>query len=59
MAAIPDELLAATSLVGDIGYCARPDSRRTATRASPRLNITPVGADPIRIIGQLRDLIDS
>lgn len=56
MAAVPDELLAATSLIGDPGYVReRVDAYREAGVTT--LNVTPVGPDPVRVIEQLRDIV--
>ena len=56
MAAIPDELLTATSLIGDAGFVReRVEAYREAGVTT--LNISPVGADPVRVIEQLRDII--
>jgi F420-dependent oxidoreductase-like protein len=56
MAAVPDELLAATSLIGDLGYVReRVDAYREAGVTT--LNVTPVGPDPVRVIEQLRDIV--
>ncbi|MDH3754571.1 MAG: LLM class F420-dependent oxidoreductase [Acidimicrobiia bacterium] len=55
-AKIPDELMRATSLVGDIGEIA--DRIAAYEEAGVTyLNITPVGADPVKIIDQLKELI--
>lgn len=55
-AAVPDELLAATSLVGDEGFVReRVEAYREAGVTT--LNITPVGPDPVRVIEQLRDIV--
>ncbi len=56
MAAVPEELLRSTSLIGDRGYVReRVDAYREAGVTT--LNITPVGPDPVRVIEELRDLI--
>ena len=56
MAAVPDELLAATSLIGDAGYVReRVDAYREAGVTT--LNVTPIGPDPVRVIEELRDIV--
>ncbi len=56
MAAVPEELLRSTSLIGDRGYVReRVDAYREAGVTT--LNITPIGPDPVRVIEELRDLI--
>ncbi len=55
MAAVPQELLDATSLIGDAGYVReRVDAYREAGVTT--LNITPVGPDPLAVIDQLKTL---
>lgn len=55
MAAVPQELLDATSLIGDAGYVReRVEAYREAGVTT--LNITPVGPDPLAVIDQLKSL---
>ena len=56
-AAVPDELLAATSLIGDAGYV-RERVEAYAEAGVTTLNITPVGPDPLAVIDQLRTICD-
>ncbi len=57
-AAVPDDLLAATSLVGDPGYV-RDQVAAYREAGVTTLNVSPVGADPVRVIEQLREIIDA
>ena len=53
-AKVPDELLALTNLVRPRGLRSRSASPPSRRPASPMLNVTPVGDDPIAIIEKLK-----
>ena len=56
-AKVPDELLEATSLCGPEGYV---KERLAAYREAgvTNLMVTPIGEDPVALVGQLRELAD-
>jgi len=57
-AKVPDELLEATSLCGPEGYV---KERLAAFEESgvTNLMVTPIGEDPVALVGQLRELVDA
>jgi alkanesulfonate monooxygenase SsuD/methylene tetrahydromethanopterin reductase-like flavin-dependent oxidoreductase (luciferase family) len=55
-AAVPAEMLANTNLVGSVGHV----KERLAAYAEAgvtHLSVNPIGKDPVKTIGQLRELI--
>jgi len=57
-AAVPDELLEGTSLIGDEGYL-RDRVRAYADAGVTVLHIDPIGPDPVGDVRRMRAIVDS